>query len=63
MTGGGMGDEERALLTRRDAEATAALARSRQNAGEIERQPVRGMTERAQQRQSLWTRIREECDS
>ena len=56
LVSGGMGDET-ALLRQRDLEALLALAKSRTAAGEVERPPLRGFTDR---RESVWTRISEE---
>lgn len=55
---GGMGDEA-ALLRQRDLEALLELAKSRAAAGEVERPPVRGFTDRGQ---SLWARIYQQKD-
>ena len=59
---GGIEDDAALLRQRlRDAEATAALARSRAAAGEVDRPPVRGFTDRAER--GVWRRIYEEDES
>ena len=58
LMSGGMEDET-AMLRQRDLAALLELAKSRAAAGEVERPPLRGFTDRGQ---SLWARIYQDQD-